>query len=102
MLATTRYNFMLWSFDVAIDEGVYLVILSLVTKLPGLISETLIIESLCFFQTPFNSSLYHFTYFCCLFLWHFASFSIVCANLLPLCLEFKEVKEFLFKPNVVV
>lgn len=33
MLATTRYDFMLWSFDVAIDEGVYLVILSLVTKL---------------------------------------------------------------------
>ena len=33
VLATTRYDFMLWSFDVAIDEGVYLVILSLVTKL---------------------------------------------------------------------
>lgn len=32
VLATTRYDFML-SFDVAIDEGVYLVILSLVTKL---------------------------------------------------------------------
>ena len=33
VLATTRYDFLLWSFDVAIDEGVYLVILSLVTKL---------------------------------------------------------------------
>lgn len=33
VLATIRYDFMLWSFDVAIDEGVYLVILSLVTKL---------------------------------------------------------------------
>ena len=31
---SASYNdFMLWSFDVAIDEGVYLVILSLVTKL---------------------------------------------------------------------
>lgn len=33
VLATKRYDFMLWSFDVAIDEGVYLVILSLVTEL---------------------------------------------------------------------
>ena len=95
MLATTRYNFMLWSFDVAIDEGVYLVILSLVTKLPGLISETLIIESLCvFFKhlliVPFIISLTFVVCFCGILLL-LALFVLICC---PFVWNLKKLRSF--------